>query len=90
MLLRLIAAIGVNRIIRRKREERQGRRALSLLSSCPDGCTEGVFHAYGFTSDLVTKLIHEGWATTGIQRPCAAKSIEIRRVKITEDGMREL
>jgi hypothetical protein len=87
----LIAVMGFIQIIRRRRQERQRRQALALLASCPDGCTEGLLRAYGFTSDLPASLIHEGLATAGTQRlGHAANSIEIRRVKITRAGKREL
>jgi len=87
----LIAVMGFIQMIRSKRQERQRRQALALLASCPDGCTEGLLRAYGFTSDLPARLIHEGLATAGTQRlGHAANSIEIRRVKITRAGKREL
>ena len=55
------------------------RRALVLLASCPDGCTESVMQAHGFTIEQIAELIRAGLATR-----------EVTRVKITEAGQREL
>ena len=55
------------------------RRALILLASCPDGCTEAVMQAHGFTIEQIAELIRAGLATR-----------EVTRVKITEAGQREL
>ena len=87
----LIAVKGFTQMIRRKRQERQCRQALALLASCRDGCTEGLLRVYGFTSDLQTKLIRDGFATAGTQvLGRGPNSIEIRRVKITRAGKHEL
>ena len=75
------------RMCRAKRLERQRRRALALLASCPDGCTEGLLLAHGFAAELITTLIKEGLATKGTQRVGrGATPIEVTRVKITEAG----
>ena len=55
------------------------RRALVLLASCPDGCTEAVMQAHGFTIEQIAELIRAGLATR-----------EVTRVKITEAGQREV
>ena len=55
------------------------RRALVLLASCSDGCTEAVMQAHGFTIEQIAELIRAGLATR-----------EVTRVKITEAGQREL
>ena len=47
-----------------KRPAHERHRALSLLASCPKGCTEVLLSAYGFTSELISELINSGLATT--------------------------
>jgi hypothetical protein len=37
--------------------------ALEMLAGCPDGCTEAVLKANGFTIGLLGKLIRAGLAT---------------------------
>ena len=63
------------------------RRALELLASCPEGCTEAVMLAHGFTVRQMLELVRDGLATASAERVVAGgKSIEIARVKITEAG----
>jgi hypothetical protein len=67
------------------------RRALVLLASCPDGCTEAVMQAHGFTIEQIAELIRAGLATRDGERAVAGgKTIEVTRVTITEAGQREL
>ena len=58
------------------------RRALVLLASCPDGCTEAILAAHNIPAEIVAKLLHKGLATAGAER--------VGRVRITERGRREL
>jgi len=39
------------------------RRALELLAACPDGCTEAIMLAHGFSIDMMVELINSGLAT---------------------------
>ena len=58
------------------------RRALVLLASCPDGCTEAILEAHNIPAEIVVKLLRKGLATAGAER--------VGRVWITERGRREL
>ena len=67
------------------------RGALELLAACPDGCTEAVMLAHGFTVAQMVELIAADLATASAERVVAAgKSIEVARVKITDEGRRAL
>jgi hypothetical protein len=62
-------------------------RALQLLASCPDGCTEALMLAHGFT----VALIRAGLATATPERVAmGARTIEVARVRITGAGRRAL
>jgi hypothetical protein len=50
------------------------RRALELLAASPDGRTEAILVAHGFTIDMVVKLIRAGLATTGTERIVGRRS----------------
>jgi hypothetical protein len=54
------------------------RRALVLLASCPDGCTEAIFAAHNLPAEIVAKLLRKGLATAAADR--------VGRVWITERG----
>jgi hypothetical protein len=38
------------------------------LAASPDGCTEAILIAHGFTIDMLVKLIRAGLATAGTER----------------------
>ena len=38
------------------------RRALVLLSSCPDGCTKAVLAAHDISDEIVRRLVRNGFA----------------------------
>jgi hypothetical protein len=62
-------------------------RALELLAASPDGCTEAIMLAHGFTVELMVELINAGFATAKAERMVAGrKSIEVARMRITEAG----
>lgn len=44
------------------------RRALELLDASPDGCTESIMLAHGFTVDLLVELVRAGLATAQTER----------------------
>jgi hypothetical protein len=45
------------------------RRALELLAGCgPEGCSEHVLRAHGFTTDQLVVLVRSGFATNTAQR----------------------
>jgi hypothetical protein len=59
------------------------RRALELLAASPDGCTEAIMVAHGFTVDMMVKLVRAGLATAGTERVVAGcREIEVTRVRI--------
>jgi uncharacterized protein YbbK (DUF523 family) len=49
-----------------------GRRALELLASCRDGCTEAIMLARGFTIKQMVELTRAGLATAKAERVSAA------------------
>jgi hypothetical protein len=67
------------------------RRALELLAASPDGCTEAIMLAHGFTVPQMVKLVRAGLATVTAERIVApGYRGELTRVKITEAGRRVL
>jgi hypothetical protein len=67
------------------------RRALELLASCRDGCTEALMLPHGFTTPQLVELVRAGLATATGERVRAGKSeMEVARVKITDAGRRAL
>jgi hypothetical protein len=52
----------------RRRPNPDRRRALELLASCHDGCTEAIQLAHGFTIPLLVELIRAGYATAKAER----------------------
>jgi hypothetical protein len=51
--------------------ERQ--RALRLLEKAPNGCTEALMLAHGFTSETLDRMVAEGVATTQRHRTRAGR-----------------
>ena len=68
------------------------RRALELLASCRDGCTEAIMLAHGFTTAMMVDLVRAGLASVSAERVVitGGTTVEIARVKITEAGRRAL
>jgi len=63
------------------------RRALELLASCRDGCTEAILLAHGFTIPQMVELVRAGLATATAERMRAGgKLMEVAVVRITEAG----
>jgi hypothetical protein len=72
---------------RRRGPKPDRRRALELLASSPDGCSEAIMLARGFTVEQMVELVRAGLATTNGERVAiGARTIEIARVRITEAG----
>jgi hypothetical protein len=44
------------------------RRALGLLASCGDGCTEAMMLAHGFSIEQIVELVRAGLATATAER----------------------
>ena len=67
------------------------RRALELLASCRDGCTEAIMLAHGFTVEQILELVRAGLATAQPERMRAGgHEIEVTRLHITDAGQRML
>jgi len=67
------------------------RRALELLAASPDGCTEALMFANGFTAELLVELVRAGLASAHAERMVAdGKMMEAARVKISEAGWQVL
>jgi hypothetical protein len=67
------------------------RRALELLAASPDGCTEAILAAHGFTVEQLVEVVRAGLATATAERIVAGeRTIEVARVRITEAGRRVL
>ena len=66
---------------RRRRGPKPDRhRALELLSGSPDGMTEAILLAHGFTIDVLADLIRAGLATAcGSPAPDGARSQKRRK-----------
>jgi hypothetical protein len=73
----------------RRRPKPDRRRALELLASCRDGCTEAIKLAHGFSVEQTVELVHAGLATATAERVVVGRrAIEVARVRITEEGPR--
>jgi hypothetical protein len=67
------------------------RRALELLARSPDGCTEALMLANGFTVEQMMVLVQSGLASAEPERMVVGpRTIERARVRITEAGRRVL
>ena len=67
------------------------RRALELLAASPDGCTQALMFANGFTAELLVELVRTGLASAHAERMVAdGKIMETARVKISEAGWQTL
>src|SRR5262245_31826531 len=56
---------------RRRGPKPERRRALELLAASPDGCSEAITLAHGFTVDFLVDLIRTGMATRQTERVVA-------------------
>jgi len=65
--------------------------ALELLAGSPDGCTERLLVANGFTIELLLELLQAGLASAHAERKIIdGKLTEIARLGITDAGLRVL
>jgi hypothetical protein len=66
-------------------------RALRLLARCPDGCTEAVMMAYGFTIDFFAGLVSDGLVTAEPSTMRAGgRQIVVVWMQITEAGRKAI
>ena len=89
---RLMSLVGNPRHGARKRvPPATRRRALELLASCRDGCTEAIMLAHGFSIDMMVELVNGGLARVTTERVVAGMHrIEVARLRIKEAGRRAL
>jgi hypothetical protein len=74
---------------RRSRPKPDRRRALELLVGSPDGCTEAILAAHGFTIEQMADLVESGLATARAERVVAgSRRLEVVRLRITVAGRR--
>jgi hypothetical protein len=67
------------------------RRALELLAASPDGCTEAIMLAHGFTVAQMVELVRAGLASATAERVVAgSREMEVATVRITVAGRRAL
>jgi hypothetical protein len=67
------------------------RRALELLASCPDGCTEAIMLTHGFSVEQMVDLVRAGLASATAKRIIAgSREMEVATVRITDAGRRAL
>jgi hypothetical protein len=57
----------------RRRPKPDRRRALELLASCRDGCTEAMMLAHGFSIPQMVELVEAGLATATAERVVAGR-----------------
>jgi hypothetical protein len=63
------------------------RRALALLAASPNGTTEAMLLAHGFSTEMIVELICTGLANAQAERVMAGgRAIETTRVRITDAG----
>ena len=66
---------------RRRGPKPDRRRALELLAASPDGCTEALMFANGFTAELLVELVRAGVATAKAERnsraPCGVRESDL-------------
>ncbi len=76
---------------RRRGPKPDRRRALELLAASPEGCTEALMFANGFTAELLVELVRAGLASAHAERMVSGgEMMEVARVKISEAGWRTL
>jgi hypothetical protein len=76
---------------RKSARDNDHRRALELLADAPEGVTEAIMRAHGFSVALMVDLVHAGLATATAERVVAgSRKIEVTRVRITEAGRQAL
>jgi hypothetical protein len=70
---------------------RKRRRALELLETSLNGCTEAIMLAHGFKIELLVELVQAGLATASTEQMLASgRPMEVTRLRITGAGRRAL
>jgi hypothetical protein len=60
------------------------RRALRLLATAPNGATEAIMLAHGFTKAMLDALVRDGLATSERRAMRAGRRIEVTWLTITD------
>ena len=67
------------------------RRALTVLAGSPDGCTEAIMLAHGFTQELLVSLAQNGLVSVRDEQLRAGKRMmAVIRLRITNTGLQAL
>ena len=67
------------------------RRALKMLADLPEGSTEALLLAHGFTSAVIAELVDTGLATSTIEPFLAdGRIVDVMRFRITDAGRKAL
>jgi hypothetical protein len=67
------------------------RRLLELLAHSPNGASEALLLARGFSREVIVDLLHARFVTTTPERTFAAqRPVHITRLRITDAGRRAL
>jgi hypothetical protein len=66
-------------------------RALRLLARSPNGCTEPVMLAHGFTLDQIANLVFGGLAKRDVRNITAgSRQVKVVRMEITAGGRKAI
>jgi hypothetical protein len=86
-----IVATPMPRSFRRRGPKPDRRRALELLAATPEGCTEALMFANGFSAELLIELVRAGLVSAHAERVVGdGKMTEVARVKLSEAGWQAL
>ena len=67
------------------------RRALRVLAGSPNGVTESMLLAHGFTSQLIAELLGAGLAIASTESVgVGGRTIEVARLRITDAGRKAI
>jgi hypothetical protein len=67
------------------------RRLLRLLARCPDGCTEALLMAYGFSIKFLADVVFDGLATAELSTTRAGnREVIVVWMQITDAGRRAI
>jgi hypothetical protein len=76
---------------RHRGSEPNRRRALELLAASPNGYTEAIMRAHGFSIDFMVDLVRSGLATATSEYVISGPNkIEVARMRITDAGRKVL
>jgi hypothetical protein len=66
-------------------------RALRLIGRCPDGCTDAILLAHGFSIGMLAKLVMDRLAATKVEKMrTGGRTLMVVRLRITDAGIRAI